>query len=114
MAPTQLIFGAGSFVPDFDIKSAEDAQPWLDVLLKTKDLVSGIDTSSLYRSSEDFLGQLRFGSHFAIGTKLPGEARPDQLSTKETVIAQTKERLSKLHMEQVFYSIPSAYKLTVS
>lgn len=101
MTTPKLIFGGGNFIDNFGINSVEDAKPWVDVLLETKHLVSDIDTSALYGRSEEYIGQLNLGSHFSIATKLPGQARPDQLSTKETVIAQTKERLSKLNVDKV-------------
>ncbi len=93
MAAPKLIFGAVLFTKDHGANSAEDVKPWLEALLesKAKGLVSEIDTAPSYQQSEEYLGQLDFGSHFAIGTKVPGAANPHQPATKETVIAQAKE-----------------------
>jgi hypothetical protein len=102
MATPKLIFGAGLLNKDHGFDSAEDVKPWLEVLLESKKLVSEVDTSILYRQSEEYLGQLKFGSHFAIATKLPGESKPDELATKETVIAQAKGSLRRLCVYQVF------------
>lgn len=101
MTAPRLIFGAGLFTKDQGFHSIEDVKPWLDALRESKHLVNEIDTSALYMQSEEYLGWLKFGSEFAIGTKLPGLFKPDQLSTKEAVIAQTKESLRKLGVEQV-------------
>lgn len=103
MATLKLIFGAGMFTKVHGFNSADDVKPWLDALLenKAKGLVTEVDTAAAYQQSEGFLGQLKFGSHFAIGTKLFGGSRPDQPSTKENVIAQAKESLAKLHVNQV-------------
>lgn len=101
MTTPKLIFGAGLFTKDQGYNSVNDVEPWLEVLLESKHLVSEIDTALLYQPSEEYLGRLQFGSHFAISTKLPGVAKPDQPATKATVIAQTNESLSKLGVEQV-------------
>lgn len=99
MSPTKLIFGAGLFTKDQGCNSVDDVKPWLDALVKSKHLVGEINTSAMYQQSEEYLGQLNFGAHFAIDTKLPGQFGPP--ATKETVIAQAKASLSKLGVEKV-------------
>lgn len=103
MAAVKLIFGAGLFVKDHGFNSAEDVKPWLETLQesKAKGLVNEIDTAAAYQQSEIYLGELGFGSQFAIGTKLFGGANPHQPSTKDDVIAQAKESLAKLKISQV-------------
>lgn len=105
MVVLKLIFGAGMFTKAHGFNSPEDVKPWLDVLLenKSRGLITEVDTAAAYKDSEVFLGQLKFGSHFAIGTKLPGGSRPDQASTKKNVISQAKESLTKLDINQVDY-----------
>lgn len=107
MAAVKLIFGAGMFVKDHGCNSAEDVKPWLDTLLenKAKGLVNEVDTAAAYQQSEIYLGELNFGSHFAIGTKLFGGSNPHQPSTKDNVIAQAKESLARLKISQVMISI---------
>lgn len=101
MSRPKLIFGAGLFTKDQGFNSVEDVKPWFDTLLESRLLVNEIDTSALYQQSEEYLGQLNFGSHFDISTKLPGQIKLDQPATKETVIAQTKESLNKLDVKKV-------------
>lgn len=74
-------------------------------MVAIKQLASEIDTSAPNGESEEYLGQLGFGSLLAIGTKLPGNMGPP--ATKETVIAQAKAGLRKLGVEKVSDS-PSA------
>lgn len=107
MAAVKLIFGAGMFTKDHGFNSAEDVKPWLDTLQenKTKGLVNEIDTAAAYQQSEVYLGQLNFGSHFAIGTKLFGGSNPYQPSTRDNIIAQAKDSLAKLKISQVIISI---------
>ena len=101
MATPKLILGAGIFTAEQGFKSAEDVRPWLEALRESKHLVNEIDSAYLYQQSEEYLGQLKFGSEFAIDTKLPGQAKPGQLATRKTVISQTRESLDKLGVEQV-------------
>lgn len=103
MPAPKLIFGAGLFTSEWGYSSAEDVKPWLDVLLdnKAKGLVSEIDTAAAYQQSEGYLGDLKFPSHFAIGTKIFGGSHPVQPSTKENVIAQAKDSLAKLGAQQI-------------
>ena len=104
MAPTpKLIFGAGMFTTEFGYKTADDVKPWLDAVLdsKAQGLVSEVDTAAAYQQSEEFLGQLQWGEHLAIGTKVFGGAHPQLSSTKEGVIAQAEESLRKLGVKQV-------------
>lgn len=106
MAIPKLVFGANLFTKDNGFKSAEDVKPWFDALLesKAKGLVSEIDTAAAYQQSEEYLGRLEFGSSFALATKVPGGSSPQQPATKEAVIAQAKESLSKLRVKQVICS----------
>lgn len=103
MTTPKLIFGAGLFTKEYGYNSTEDVKPWLDVLLedKAKGLVSEIDTAAAYQQSEGYLGELKFPSNFAIGTKVFGGANPAQPSTKDAVIAQAKDSLSKLGVQQI-------------
>lgn len=99
MSPTKLIFAAVLFTKDQGCNSVGDFKPCLDTLFEIKHLVSEINTSAMYQQSEEYLGQLNFGSQFAIETKLPGQFGPP--ATKETVIAQAKASLSKLGVYKV-------------
>ncbi|KAG6355035.1 hypothetical protein INS49_004116 [Diaporthe citri] len=103
MPAPKLIFGAGLFTKDYGYNSAEDVKPWLDVLLdnKAKGLVNEIDTAAAYQQSEGYLGELKFPSHFEIGTKVFGGANPAQPATKDAVVAQAKDSLSKLGVQQI-------------
>lgn len=106
MSPTKLIFGAGLFTKDQGCNSIDDAKPWLDALVESKHLVSEINTSAMYQQSEEYLGQLKFGSQFAIDTKLPGQFGPP--ATKETIIAQAKASMSRLGVEKVRCYTPAS------
>ena len=103
MAAPKLIFGASLFTKDDSFNSTEDGKPWLDVLLdnKAKALVNEIDTATAYQQSEGHLGDLEFPSHFEIGTNVFGGAHPAQPATKDAVITQAKDSLSKLGMQQI-------------
>ena len=98
MAAPKLVFGAGLFTKDHGFNSNEDVKPWLDVLLdnKAKGLVNEIDTAAAYQQSEGYLGELKFPSLFEIGTKVFGGAHPAQPPTKDAVITQAKDSLSKV------------------
>lgn len=98
----KLIFGAGQFTKEHGHPTAESIKPWLEALLKTKDLAGEIDTAAAYPESEQYLGECGFGSRgFILGTKIRGGANPMQKATKESVIAQGKECLTKLCVDQV-------------
>ena len=101
MSPTKIIFGAGLLTKDQICNAVDDVKPWFDTLTESKHLVSEINTSALYGQSEEYLGQLNFGSQFAIDTEVLGGMGPP--STKETVIAQAKASLSKLGVKNVRY-----------
>lgn len=109
MATPKLMFGAGLFTKDNGYNSAEDTRPWLDALLESKaeGLLAEIDTAAIYQQSEEYLGRLQFGSHFAIDTKVFGGSNPHQPATKEAVIAQARGSLSRLGVKQVFAILPA-------
>ncbi|KAG8158155.1 hypothetical protein KVR01_011916 [Diaporthe batatas] len=103
MPAPKLIFGSGLFTKEHGYGSAQDCKPWLDVLLdnKAKGLINEIDTAAAYQQCEGYLGDLKFTSHFEIGTKVFGGAHPAQPATKDAVIAQAKDSLSKLGVQQI-------------
>jgi aflatoxin B1 aldehyde reductase len=101
MTAPKLIFGAGLFTPDNGYKSVEDVKPWLEALLENKDQIAEVNTGVLYQTSQEYLGKLGFGSHFAISTLIPGGAHPAQPATKDAVIAQTDNCLLTLGINQL-------------
>ncbi|KJK79326.1 hypothetical protein H634G_04917 [Metarhizium anisopliae BRIP 53293] len=101
MAAPKIYFGTVLFNADQGYKSAEDVKPWLDALLESKDAISGVDTAVAFRECQDYLGQLNFASHFSISTKVTGGAHPMLTATKDNVLAQAKDCLNKLGVEQV-------------
>lgn len=103
MGALKIFFGAGLFSKDQGFKSAEDVRSWLDALVESKNIISGIDSAVAYRECEEWLGQPKAGSQygFPIATKLTGGAHPALVAAKDKVIAQAKESLSKLGVEEL-------------
>ena len=103
MSAPKIYFGAGLFMRDQGYNSAEDIKPWLAPLLESKDMICGIDSAVVYGESEEWLGHLGMGTQygFSIDTKLTGGGHSTLLSTKENVIAQANESLTKLGIKQV-------------
>lgn len=101
MSTPTLLFGTSLFSSDQGFKSAQDVEPWLDAILESKHSISGLDSAIGHRECEEYLGQLKAGSHLAISTKLPGGAHPVMAATKENVIAQARESLRILGVEHV-------------
>jgi hypothetical protein len=103
MGIPKVFFGAGLFAKEQGYGSVEDIKPWLDVLMESKSIISGIDSAVAYRECEEWLGELKVGSQLGlrIATKLSGGAHPALVATKENVLAQAKESLGKLGVEQV-------------
>ncbi|ETS86724.1 hypothetical protein PFICI_00552 [Pestalotiopsis fici W106-1] len=102
MSAPKIFFGAGLFNKNHGYNSADDIKPWLEPLLESKDIISGIDSAVAYQECEEWLGQIKLGSQygFSIDTKLSGGGHPALVATKENVIAQAKESLSKIGIEQ--------------
>ncbi|ROW03047.1 hypothetical protein VMCG_05701 [Cytospora schulzeri] len=103
MSSPKIYFGAGLFAKERGYNSAEDIKPWLDVLMESKDILGGIDSAVTYRECEEWLGELKIGSQYGIpvATKLTGGAHPALVATKDNVIAQARESLSKIGVEQL-------------
>lgn len=101
MPSPKLIFGSGLLTKEHGINSAQDCKPWLNALLDNKGLINEIDTAAAYQQCEGYLGDLKFPSHFEVSTKVFGGAHPAQPASKDAVIAQAKDSLSKLGVQQV-------------
>ncbi|KAF3020943.1 hypothetical protein E8E14_005738 [Neopestalotiopsis sp. 37M] len=113
MGAPKIYFGAGLFSKDQGYNSAEDIKPWLAALSESKDVLSGLDSAVAYRECEEWLGQLQVGPRygFTVDTKLTGGAHPGLVATKDNVIAQAKESLSKVGVKQfgiLFLHAPDA------
>ncbi|KAI4596290.1 hypothetical protein KJ359_005419 [Pestalotiopsis sp. 9143b] len=113
MSTPKIYFGTGLFSKDQGYNSAEDIKPWLDTLSENKDIISGLDSAVAYQECEEWLGQLQAGSQygFTIDTKVTGGLHPVLAATKENVIAQAKESLTKVGVNQfgtLFLHAPDA------
>ncbi|ROV96064.1 hypothetical protein VPNG_09125 [Cytospora leucostoma] len=103
MSAPKIFFGAGLFSKEHGHNSAEDIKPWLDALVESKNIISGIDSAVAYRDCEEWLGQLRVGSQYGlpIDTKLSGGAHPALVATKDNVITQARESLRQIGVDQI-------------
>ncbi|KAF7539436.1 hypothetical protein G7054_g2173 [Neopestalotiopsis clavispora] len=92
MSAPKIYFGAGLFMRDQGYNSGEDIKPWLAPLLESKDIICGMTAPSSM-------------------VKLTGGGHSTLLSTKENVIAQANESLTKLGIKQfgiLFLHAPDA------
>lgn len=102
MSTPKIYFGTGLFSKDQAYNSAEDIKPWLDTLSENKDIISGLDSAVAYQECEEWLGQLQAGPQygFTIDTKVTGGLHPVLAATRGNVIAQAKESLTKVGVNQ--------------
>ncbi|KAI1880168.1 hypothetical protein JX265_001789 [Neoarthrinium moseri] len=102
MSAPKIYFGAGLFSKDQGYNSVEEIKPWLAVLSESKSIISSIDTAVTYRECEEWLGQLKVDAQFGfpIDTKLTGGPHPALVATKDNIIAQARESLSKTGAKQ--------------
>lgn len=96
----QVIFGAAGIGPEV---FRDVAREQLDVLLAED--ITALDTSEMYLGCEDELAYLKATNKFEIHAKVAGGASPGR--QHDTIIEAGRERLRKLHVDQVgamFYS----------
>lgn len=100
--PIKIIFGGAGFMNKDKFKTAEDAQPFFDVL--DKQGITHIDTAHLYGNSETFLGEVEAGNKFTFDTKWLGGWTPGS-ATKEYITRSAGESLQKLGVKKldIFY-----------
>ncbi|KAF3760045.1 Aldo/keto reductase [Cryphonectria parasitica EP155] len=100
MTAPKLVFGAGTLMKSAGYNTAEEVKPVLEALAEYGDLFTELDTAAAYGESEEYLGQVKAASQFTIHTKARGMRNPSP-STKEVIIAEGKESLCKLGVDQV-------------
>ncbi|KAK7219718.1 hypothetical protein V2G26_007721 [Clonostachys chloroleuca] len=90
----QVIFGAAGIGPEV---FRDVAREQLDVLLAED--ITALDTSEMYLGCEDELAYLKATNKFEIHAKVAGGASPGR--QHDTIIEAGRERLRKLHVDQV-------------